>query len=95
MRKRTNSGAHDPSPSTAPTFTVPRMRPLEPDLPNPGIEEAERWVRVLLERGCPLCGRELLRIRRRPIDIVMSSLAPLRRVRCQNIHCQYEGNLRR
>ena len=51
-------------------------------------------LRELLAHGCPKCGGELSRIRRRPVDIMMSAIVPLRRVRCRNIHCQYEGNLR-
>jgi hypothetical protein len=49
----------------------------------------------LLAQGCPMCGAELSRIQRRPIDLVLNSFVPLVRVRCQNIRCQYEGNLRR
>ena len=48
----------------------------------------------LIVRACPMCGGgELVRIRRRPIDLVMSAFVPLCRVRCYNFRCQYEGNL--
>ncbi len=38
-------------------------------------------------------GGELVRIKRRPIDVLMSAFVPLCRVRCYNFRCQYEGNL--
>jgi hypothetical protein len=48
----------------------------------------------LIVRACPVCGGgELVRIKRRPIDVLMSAFVPLCRVRCYNFNCQYEGNL--
>ena len=48
----------------------------------------------VIVRACPICGGgELVRIRRRPIDVLMSAFVPLCRVRCYNLRCQYEGNL--
>lgn len=44
---------------------------------------------------CPECGSGLIRIRRRPIDRLMSAFVPVSRFRCSNMQCSYEGNLHR
>jgi hypothetical protein len=45
--------------------------------------------------ACPVCGQyKLSRIRRRPIDHVMSIFGRLRRYRCYEFSCQWEGNLK-
>ncbi|GIX28408.1 MAG: hypothetical protein KatS3mg123_2289 [Burkholderiales bacterium] len=46
-------------------------------------------------RKCPYCGGPLERIRRRPVDRLLSLLYPVRRYRCFNPACRWEGLLRR
>ena len=43
-------------------------------------------------RACPQCEQALDRIRRRPIDRLTSLFAPIRRYRCRNFTCRWEGN---
>ena len=44
---------------------------------------------------CPRCGRgHLVRVRRRPIDRLLSLFMHVNRYRCYNFTCQWEGNLR-
>jgi hypothetical protein len=44
---------------------------------------------------CPICGAHgMLRIRRRPIDRILSLFVRLRRFRCTHVECHWEGNLR-
>jgi len=42
---------------------------------------------------CPKCGAPLRRVRRRIGDRVLSLFWPLRRYRCQDVLCRWEGNL--
>jgi len=42
---------------------------------------------------CPRCQGALIRIKRRPIDRVISLLFPRRRYRCVAIGCGWEGSL--
>ena len=44
---------------------------------------------------CPHCGGDLMRIRRRPVDRLLSVFVPVRRFRCVNFRCIWEGNVRR
>jgi len=44
-------------------------------------------------RECPQCGAASYRVRRRPIDRVLSLLSPLERYRCTLIGCGWEGNV--
>jgi hypothetical protein len=44
-------------------------------------------------RGCPRCGRPLVRVRRRLIDRLLSMTAPVHRYRCHAIECCWTGNL--
>ncbi|TAK90883.1 MAG: hypothetical protein EPO06_06045 [Burkholderiaceae bacterium] len=44
---------------------------------------------------CPLCGGDLLRVPRRPLDRLVSVVRPVGRYRCMAMQCQWEGNLRR
>lgn len=45
--------------------------------------------------ACPVCGlHKLSRIRRRRIDQLMSIFGRLRRYRCYEFSCQWEGNLK-
>jgi len=47
------------------------------------------------ELTCPLCGKPYLRrINRRLIDRLFSVLIPVRRYRCEDFSCQWEGNIR-
>jgi hypothetical protein len=43
---------------------------------------------------CPDCGDIVRRIPRRPFDRLLSVFVSLRRYRCPNILCVWEGNLR-
>lgn len=44
---------------------------------------------------CPRCGeRDLIRVHRRFIDRLLSVFVRLRRFRCAQFQCQWEGNLR-
>ena len=43
---------------------------------------------------CPVCGTNLIRTPRRQVDRVVSLFVPVRRFRCQNFSCQWQGNLR-
>ena len=58
------------------------------------VSTSEQSESSPIVRACPMCGGgELVRIKRRPIDVLMSAFVPLCRVRCYNFRCQYEGNL--
>ena len=43
---------------------------------------------------CPDCGDIVSRIPRRPFDRILSVFVSLRRYRCPNVLCVWEGNLR-
>lgn len=43
---------------------------------------------------CPKCGGNLRHIHRRPIDKLYCYCVPVKRYRCRNIKCEWEGNLR-
>ena len=43
---------------------------------------------------CPDCGDIVSRISRRPFDRMLSMFVSLRRYRCPNVLCLWEGNLR-
>ena len=49
----------------------------------------------LLACKCPRCEGDLIRIRRRPIDRMFSLFVSVRRFRCVNLGCIWEGNLRK
>jgi hypothetical protein len=42
---------------------------------------------------CPECDSGLIRVRRRPIDRLLSTFVPVRRFRCSGMGCGYEGNV--
>jgi hypothetical protein len=42
---------------------------------------------------CPECGSGLIRVRRRPVDRLLSAFGPVRRFRCSGMGCVYEGNV--
>ena len=74
------------------------------NLPNPRVlsgasaieDDAERRLNVanLLMFACPSCGGGLVRVQRRIVDRLFSAFVSIRRVRCSNFLCGYEGNLR-
>ena len=41
--------------------------------------------------ACPRCHERLLRVRRRPIDRIVSVFQTVHRFRCYNSTCQWEG----
>lgn len=43
---------------------------------------------------CPLCSHDLIRVARRPVDRLLSLVAPQCRYRCRQHDCQWEGALR-
>jgi hypothetical protein len=43
--------------------------------------------------SCPMCGGPLRRIHRRFIDRVLSLFRPVRRYRCPQPTCRWEGNV--
>lgn len=42
---------------------------------------------------CPLCQGDLVRARRRSVDRLRSLFVPVKRYRCENFRCQWEGNV--
>lgn len=42
---------------------------------------------------CPNCGGELIRVARRPADRILSMVVPVKRFRCPDFRCQFEGIL--
>jgi hypothetical protein len=48
-----------------------------------------------MARTCPRCGGPALRIRRRPIDRVLSLFRPVQRYQCIALECEWQGNLPR
>ena len=55
--------------------------------------EPADYVRVS-HQVCPLCGGNLIRTTRRPIDRVWSLFVLVHRYRCNQFACQWTGNLR-
>ena len=52
-------------------------------------------IGVDLRLACPMCGSDgLVRTDRRLVDRLLSALTPVRRFRCSNVLCGYEGNVR-
>lgn len=43
---------------------------------------------------CPACNGKLRLVHRRTIDKVQSLFVPLKRYRCRNLDCEWEGNIR-
>ncbi len=43
---------------------------------------------------CALCGGDLIRVHRRPIDRLWSLFVPMQRYRCNRFSCGWTGNLR-
>lgn len=58
----------------------------------PGLQKPETLGAP--NRTCPQCGAQLVRIPRRAIDRLVSAFWPVRRYRCNDFQCQWEGNLR-
>ena len=60
-------------------------------------DDAEMGLDVvnLLMFACPSCGGGgLVRVHRRIVDRLLGAFVSIRRVRCSNFLCGYEGNLR-
>ena len=51
-------------------------------------------VKEQAEFKCPRCDGDLIRIRRRLVDRMVSLFTPVRRFRCVSLGCTWEGNLR-
>lgn len=49
----------------------------------------------MVAHKCPRCDGDLIRIRRRLVDRLISVFVPVRRFRCVYLGCFWEGNLRR
>ena len=49
---------------------------------------------IASEHLCPRCAGNLIRIRRRVIDRLLSLFVPVRRYECPNSFCGWKGNLR-
>ena len=56
-----------------------------------GTGPSRKGARV---QPCPSCGGDILRIRRRTTDRLVSLLSPLNRYQCTNFQCQWKGNFR-
>ncbi len=66
-----------------------------PDRCDASINERIGQTSRLSRRRCPDCGgAEFTRIRRRPIDRLLSKFTALQRIHCDNAICQWEGNVR-
>lgn len=75
------------------------------NLPGPRVMSGASAIEVDAEMGsdvvnllmfaCPSCGGGgLVRVRRRIVDRLLGAFVSIRRVRCSNFLCGYEGNLR-
>ncbi|WP_211162942.1 hypothetical protein [Aromatoleum diolicum] len=45
-------------------------------------------------RSCPRCNGSVYRVPRRFVDLLVSALMPVHRYRCDEMGCNWEGNLR-
>ena len=45
-------------------------------------------------RMCPRCGHDLIRVRRRSIDRLLSLAVPVHRYQCLSMVCGWTGNIR-
>jgi hypothetical protein len=80
-----------PAPSTI--FRVEGQTMPDSDFAQSTEEQAHRR-RTKRSHTCPACGgRSLAVIHRRPIDHLVSRFYPIRRYRCRNRDCRWEGNL--
>lgn len=59
---------------------------------NPSPEEVGHPGRV--RRICPRCNGWVYRVRRRFVDLLLSTLIPVQRYRCFSTGCDWEGNMR-
>ena len=84
MGESTNSG----KPEMMMVSDRPQIN-LSPDEVMAGINHPSE-MRAL---ACAKCGYEMIRVRRRFIDRLLSILNPVRRFRCSNLGCRYECNL--
>lgn len=66
------------------------MQPPRPD--SSTVRKEKRDVKIT--SACPQCGQRcLVQTSRRAIDRVLGLFVGLRRFRCQNLECGWEGNL--
>ena len=56
---------------------------------------AEVRASVAEPKVCPRCGGRVIRIRRRPIDRLISLIRPVRRYQCEKPNCGWIGNVPR
>jgi hypothetical protein len=77
-------------PTTAPYRKYLRYRPVEP---RPHAAASDRLF-SLHNRRCPECGDMLTPVHRRGVGDVLSFFVSMRRYRCPNVLCAWEGNLR-
>lgn len=56
-------------------------------------QEAPEYHRHVSANTCPWCQGGLVRERRRMVDRLHSLVRPLKRYRCANFGCQWEGNI--
>jgi hypothetical protein len=66
-----------------------------PVLRDSAVPESESSGWATQEVRCPRCNGSVDRIRRRLADRIVSLFTPVRRYRCWNYDCKWEGNLRR
>jgi uncharacterized protein with PIN domain len=59
--------------------------PIGLNHPSPGYGKSEQGLR------CPRCQGPLIRVRRQPVDRLISLISPRRRYRCAAIGCGWEG----
>lgn len=61
--------------------------PVDPQRKSPTVDSKSGLIR------CPLCQGNLLRQRRRTVDRLRSLFGAVKRFRCDNFACQWEGNV--
>jgi hypothetical protein len=64
--------------------------------PHACAEPMDRRI-VALQIGvppCPICGATTIRSRRRSVDRLLSAVISVRRFRCSELGCGWEGNVR-
>jgi hypothetical protein len=77
-------------PTIVPSSAFLTTRPARP---QPVSGSSGHVFSVASER-CPACGDIVSRIPRRPIDRILSVFVSMRRYRCPNVLCVWEGNVR-
>lgn len=62
-------------------------------MPLDSEHKAPSFDRAVDPLRCPWCRCKLVRERRRMVDRLRSLFAPVKRYRCENFACQWQGNL--